>query len=600
WKSQGKYRPLAIALAGAGFVTLYLSIMTAYKLYNLIPALLAFGCMIAVTVGAIASALGTNALLIALLGCAGGYLTPVFISNNSGNIIALFIYMTILGAGTLLAARYRNWVLLNAASFVFYAIIGGVGIGKYLTEANALVVIGLIALNYAIFGIQNYAASAKRDMTFAEVLLFCGNLIFYLGAALPGAYQYYKEWELPAMQTIFAALLAAGKLFFTIKKPEFKTAKVLMVFLQIELCFSLALTVPLLFGEQWVIAAWSILAYLLVDAAIKVRSKTLIVFAVITYIAAAWFETYSPQAFNKNYQSFLLQLINVLLTAGVYIASMTASAVRLLKNLDKFADVETQSERVIGGLAQIFLAIAGLLFFYFTSYELHWAMFCYFIKFKAGILVAYWSILAAVTAYLLNKYRFYQLTFIPLALLVLAGSWMLANSRIFFGDFWKGFAYTLATAGIYIAALALAGREFLKLANTRQLPEQFCKNARIIAVTLYVCSGVLFFIYSSCELYDFLIEYLASFRNGGLSVYWSALAFALLVWGLRKQRKILRMCGIGLFLVVAFKIFFVDLSQLEQIWRIVAFAAIGVVMLIGAVVYIRCKDMFVNKESQDE
>ena len=60
------------------------------------------------------------------------------------------------------------------------------------------------------------------------------------------------------------------------------------------------------------------------------------------------------------------------------------------------------------------------------------------------------------------------------------------------------------------------------------------------------------------------------------------------------------MCGIGLFLTVAFKIFFIDLAQLEQIWRIVAFAAIGVVMLIGAVVYIRCKDMFVKNGDDQE
>ena len=279
---------------------------------------------------------------------------------------------------------------------------------------------------------------------------------------------------------------------------------------------------------------------------------------------------------------------------------MTASAIHLLKSQDKFAGEETQTKSVIGGLAQIFIAIAGLLFFYFTSYELHWAMHCNFMIFKAGILVAYWSILSAVTAFLLNKYRLHKLWVIPLALLALAGSWMLAHPKPFSNEFWKGFAYTLATAGIYIAALALAGREFLKLASTKQQPEKFCKNANIIAIALYICSGVLFFIYSSDELYDFLIQYLANFRNGGLSIYWSALAFVLLVWGLRKQRKALRMCGIGLFLTVAFKIFFIDLAQLEQIWRIVAFAAIGVVMLIGAVVYIRCKDMFVNKESQDE
>ena len=598
WKSQGKYRPLAIALAGAGFVTLYLSIMAAYKLYGLIPPVYAFGFMIAVTVGAMASALGTNALLTALLGCTGGYLTPVFISTGSNNITALFIYMTILGAGTLLVARYRNWVLLNGASFIFYAIIGGMATGKYITPENALPVIGLLALNFAVFGIQNYTASTKRDMTFAEVVLFCANIIFYLAAALPIAHKFFQAWQMPALLTIFMALLASGKIFYMVRKKQYHSAKILAIFLQIELCFALALTVPLLLGSQWVIAAWSILAFLLVDAACKIRSKTLLVFAVIVYIASAWFETYSPQTFNDDYKSFIPQLVNMLVTAGVYIASMTASAIKLIKNSDKFALAETQTTNVVSGLGQIFIAISGLLFFYCTSYELHTAMHYYFITFKSGILVAYWSILVAVSAYLVHKYKLLQLQFIPLALLGLAGVWMVISHREFGGAFWKGFAYTLATASIYIASTVLAAREFAKISVSETLAEKVRKNAKVISIVLYAISGILFFIYSSKELFDGLTLYVVSFRNGGLSVYWSALAFALLVWGLRKQRKVLRLCGIGLFLTVALKIFFIDLAQLEQIWRIVAFAAIGVVMLVGAVVYIRCKDMFIEEKEQ--
>ena len=601
WKSQGKYRPLAIALAGAGFVTLYLSIMTGYKLYGLISPLTAFGFMIAVTIGAMASALGTNALLTAILGCTGGYLTPVFINTGSQNITALFIYMTMLGAGTLLTAQYRNWVLLNGASFIFYAIIGGTAVGKYLNTANALPVIGLLALNFAIFGIQNYAASTKRDMTFAEVLLFCGNIIFYLAAALPGAFKYFKEWQMPALLTIFAALLASGKLVYMIKKSQFTSAKVLAVFLQIELCFSLALTVPLLLGSQWVIATWSILAFLLVDAACKIKSRTLLIFAVLTYIAAAWFETYAPQVFNNEEKNFLPQLLSVLLTAGVYVASLAASAVKLFKNARSFAGENTQTEKVLGGLAQIFIAIAGIIFFYCSSYELYLAMHYKFSSFQYGILVTYWSVLIAITAYLINKYRFVVLSFVPLFLLVIAGGVMAVNGRYCFDiSFWNGFAYILATAGVYVTAAMFAAQEFARISHAEQIPEAARSKARIISVVLYTVSGIVFFIYSSRVWYEFLDCYIKSFRNGGLSVYWSALAFIVLAWGLRKQIKILRMAAIALFCVVVLKIFFIDLANLEQIWRIVAFAVIGVVMLVGAAVYIRCKDMFIEKKDKDE
>ena len=601
WKSRGKYRPLAIALSGAGFVTLYLSIMAAYKLYALIPAIPAFLFMIVVTLSAMASALGTNALLTALLGCAGGYLTPIFINTNSGNTVALFIYMTVLSCGTLMVAHYRNWLLLNAASFLFYAVIGGAAIANHASNNGMLALTGLLTLNFAVFSIQNYLSSLKRDMTLPEVLLFCGNIIFFLACALPGAYKYFKEWELPALLTLFAALLAAGELFFMMKKGLFP-AKILAIFLQIQLCFFLALTIPLLFGTEWVIAAWSILAFLLVDAACKTKSKTLLVFAVLIYIAAAWFECVHPTAFHEAYESFYQQLVNHLLTAGVYIISMTCSAIRLLRNLPQEIQEENQqTHNVIGGLAQIFIAIAGFLFFYCSSFELHLAMHYHFMPFKSGILVTYWSILLLIATWVLNKYRLHKLLFVPIVLTILAGGWMLISGEPYHiaSQYWKSFCFTLFTSGIYIASMALTAREFFRTSQAENMPIKLRQTLQNLSKIYYSLAGVLFFIYSSHELYEFLACYLKDFRNGGVSVYWSALAFALLVWGLRKQYKILRMCGIALFVVVALKIFFIDLAKLEQIWRIVAFAAIGVVMLIGAVVYIRCKDMFIKEEGQE-
>ena len=59
------------------------------------------------------------------------------------------------------------------------------------------------------------------------------------------------------------------------------------------------------------------------------------------------------------------------------------------------------------------------------------------------------------------------------------------------------------------------------------------------------------------------------------------------------------MTSIGLFVAAAFKVFFLDLSNLDQLWRIVAFAAIGVVMLAGALIYIRCKDRFMQNGNED-
>jgi uncharacterized membrane protein len=252
-------------------------------------------------------------------------------------------------------------------------------------------------------------------------------------------------------------------------------------------------------------------------------------------------------------------------------------------------------------LSKVLLWSAGIIFAVYSSFEIYWAVENFFAAFKFGALVMYWSIAAVITMKLLLKYSQLKLIMLPILLLLLAGVWSLAwgEPRAVADDFWKSFLYTIATAGVYITSLLLTARCFIQsTASVKRLPDKAL--LRNLGITFYSIAGILFFIYSSKEIYEFFVYCLHSFRNGGLSVYWSALAFALLLWGLMKDRKVLRLCGIGLFAAAAVKIFFIDLANLEQLWRIVAFAVIGVVMLVGAVVYIRCKDMFVKNGDDQE
>ena len=596
WKSRGKYRPLAIAISGAGFVTLYLSIMTAYKLYSLIAAPHAFAFMIIVTIGAIACAVGTNAMLTALLGCAGGYLTPVFINTGSNNITALYVYMTVLGAGTLLAAFYRSWPLLNTASFIFYAIIGGAAI-NHLPQHHALPVIGLLAVNYLIFSIQHFMNAQKKDMTLLEILLYCGNVGFFFAGALGLSQQYYKEIELPALISLFAAVSSFVQIFLLMRKVQ-TPSLALLIFAQIQLGFALTLTVPLLLGNLWITAAWSILAYAFIHAAIKLKSRTLLIIALLIYLITPLREMADSAAFTSHKIDYLEALLRHLLTAGVYIASLTLGGIKLMKS----AAFDTAESSLFNSIfSKVLLWAAGIIFAVYSSFEIYWALEHAFPVFKYGVLVMYWSIAAVITMKILCKYDQLKFIMLPILLLLLAGIWSLAwgEPHSISLYFWKGLSYTIATTGVYITALALTARNFMLCAAREN--KRYDKNLlRNLGITFYSVAGILFFIYSSKEIYEFWDHYLASFRNGGLSVYWSALAFILLVWGLMKDRKALRLCGIGLFAAAAVKIFFIDLADLEQLWRIVAFALIGIVMLIGAVVYIRCKDMFVKKGDDQE
>ena len=412
-----------------------------------------------------------------------------------------------------------------------------------------------------------------------------------------------KDDRVPSLIALVPALAAVLAIFYFkhIRQPW---PPVLRIFLQIQLCFALALTIPLLLGNIWIIAAWSLLAFLLIEAAIKLQSRTLLALAVILYIFTGLKLITGGNVFdNINTDNYLNALINHLLTAGTYILFLTAGGIRLLNNPSSFRNENSgTSADFVEGLGQLFSGAAALMFFIYSSYELVLAMKSYFFIFQHGILVLYWSLLGGVLAHLLYRLKNMKFIYLSVLLIFLSGIWLLSMREpiAIRSEYWYSLIFTLFTAGIYIACLSWVGRALYRSMFIEDIAPQFRSRLRWLAIICYSLSGILFLFYSSRELYELLQHYLPSFRNGGLSVYWSLLAIVLLFRGVKSDHKILRMCSISLFVTVALKIFFIDLAGLEPIWRIVAFAIIGIVMLIGAVFYIHGKDMFMNHREDNE
>lgn len=115
----------AQGLTGAGVGILYLSIYAAYDFYRLVPQPVAFLLMALVTVAALLLSLRYDARAIALLGWAGGFLTPFLLVTAQLNTLGLFVYITLLDAGLIavLLSR-RHWRVLEplgiAATYATY------------------------------------------------------------------------------------------------------------------------------------------------------------------------------------------------------------------------------------------------------------------------------------------------------------------------------------------------------------------------------------------------------------------------------------------------------------------------------------------------
>jgi uncharacterized membrane protein len=74
-----------------------------------------------------------------------------------------------------------------------------------------------------------------------------------------------------------------------------------------------------------------------------------------------------------------------------------------------------------------------------------------------------------------------------------------------------------------------------------------------------------------------------------LSGFWAALGFAAILAGLTRRKRALRLGGLGILMLAVGKVFLVDLAQLESIWRVGSFLALGLLLLAGAFAYQRAR-----------
>jgi uncharacterized membrane protein len=71
------------------------------------------------------------------------------------------------------------------------------------------------------------------------------------------------------------------------------------------------------------------------------------------------------------------------------------------------------------------------------------------------------------------------------------------------------------------------------------------------------------------------------------SIGWALFALGLLVIGIRKELKAVRYSALGLIGVTLIKLFFHDLSQLGQLYRVGAFMGVAVILIFASWIYQR-------------
>ncbi len=122
--SRKKFATLSETLCATGVLILYAATFACRSIYHFeffgtVPTFL---LMVLITTTAFLLAVRLEALVVAILGMLGGFLTPILLSTGHDNPLGLFGYIAILDAGLILVALNRRWYFLASLAALGTAI----------------------------------------------------------------------------------------------------------------------------------------------------------------------------------------------------------------------------------------------------------------------------------------------------------------------------------------------------------------------------------------------------------------------------------------------------------------------------------------------
>ncbi|MDF1656678.1 MAG: DUF2339 domain-containing protein [Verrucomicrobiales bacterium] len=603
---KGRYDLLGQGLAGAGFATFYFSFFTAHRL-EVLNTPVASLLMILVTVAAGVIALRHHSLLIAVLGMAGGYLTPFMIETDTPSIISLFSYVLLLGCGVLFMAWKKEWRVLNYLSFAATSVITWRAVEQGFNPERFWQFMPFLIAFFVLFSTVTFIFHLvhRKKSTLLELIFLFLNAGVFFGFAYDLVRRTYTQ-EAVAVVTIGLAIFYIVHIRIFLKRGILDRG-LLMSFIGLASLF-VAITLPLLLSSGWITVSWAVQGFVMLWIASRMKSEFLRQLAYVLYLIVlariAFFDLGSQfSGLDRQVPAaeYWLGLFQRFMIFGVPIASFFAAG-RLFSNENAASSDWLVSEGNDiqpwfgqSRLSRFCFWIVVILSFIVLNVEVFCSIGLHYEPLMRPGLTLVWIALGAVLLreMLANRETVATVFFwILVAALVMKvflfdifywdPGWDLAYS---FKDPIEDVGMRLLNYGSVAVFFLFVWQLLFKQSNRVGLSRAFG----------YLALGSVF-VYTSLEIWSGLSEFLPNFRMGGLSIFWSVFGLALLLTGISRSKAIMRGLGLILMGVVIVKVFFVDLAGLDQLYRIIAFIVLGIVILLGSFLYLKYRHRFLMEE----
>ncbi len=605
-KLKEKYIGFSAVLLSGSMSIFYFVTYFAFAYYDFIGREIAFGMMVIFTIFTVLAALRYDRQIIAHIGLVGAYAIPFLLSDGSNNIGLLFTYMAIINTGVLAIAVKKYWKSLFFSAFGFtwlifslWDVFMGGSSGDFNLSLTFMSIFFLIF--YAT--ILAYKLIHGKEFNALDIVLISANaLIFYahgmdlyIGSSMESA---------PGTFTLINAGIHFGVYFIT---RQLSNADVNLKYYTLGLGITfLTVFIPVQFDGNWITVFWLAEAVALFwigrsqkVSFYQVASSVTLGLALLSLLTG-W-GNYYGQSLSIFYPIGSIEFtISMIFVVGL--AAMRWIAHKYQD--DKFAWMDHTLTALLLAVSyfSFLLEIVG-----YWNQEIGFTN--DFSLFRDGYdegLKSYSTALAYQKLWIINYTMIYlaglswlnikKFKSAALGVMTLLGNSIAMSMFLLVGLYELSIVREIMSEGQFMMRYSSVAALFLLLFSSMQLSKQEFMNMNLGKATHLIFHVVLLWILTS-ETLTWLhwFESKSTYKLA-LSLLWGVYGFFLVIYGIWKRQKHLRIAAFILFGVLILKLFFFDLTHLETIAKTIVMISIGVILLIVSYLYNRYVGRIVDEE----
>ena len=628
FKLKTKYENYSAVLVSGALTVLYFITFIAYDFYLLFPQLMAFGLMLIFTVFGVVAALNYNKQIIAHIGLVGAYAVPFLLSNGSGNVIALFSYVTIINIGILVISFKKYWKPLFYSAFTFtWLIYAAFVFTTYVEEDHFQIALLFISVSFIVFYITFLAYKLKGNEQFKKsdiVLVLLNSFIFY-GFGFFLLAENTVGSELLGVFTLINAIIHFSATFIIYKKKLADRNLFYLVSGMVLIFITLAIPVQL--DGNWVTLLWILEAALLFWIG---RTKNVNIYERISYplmimafisLIQDWSYSYLDLYYIDEAYYFTSILNISFLSSIVFVIAMSFINFTHYKS-NTIVEPEGRKKHWLAKIMNygmpiiLILALYGSFFYEIEFYwsklfeksriesEDYYSIYNYYLSdFKVIWLNNYtFLFLSGLVFFNLKKIKNRTLGIATIAIGLITTLIFLSGSLYILSELRESYIlrdlpennFEVSALNIGIRYIIFGFFALFLFALHKLMRSEFMK------IDTKIPFGILMHVSTLWILSSELLHWLDLFGSEetyklGLSILWGLYSLMLIALGIWKKKKYLRIGAIILFTITLIKLFAYDIASMNTITKTIVFVSLGVLLLIISFLYNKYKHIIADE-----